>query len=117
MQSQCPGKVDALVIHDPLDEQVGYNAASKQGWTDGRGALALQFFYANDGCTAPAFDPNDTTVGRVDFTCAPGPDGVHPWRVSRWIHNYMVTWQASDPHHWFPPETPGEVWKFIAATP
>jgi poly(3-hydroxybutyrate) depolymerase len=119
-QAACPGKVDALVIHSPLDEQIGWDQPATQtshSWTDGRGAVALGFFLQNDGCTAPPFDPGDTSLGRTDFTCAASADGVHPYRVSRWLHDYQVSWATDTPHHWFPPEAPGEVWKFIAATP
>lgn len=119
-QAQCPGKVDAFVIHSPYDEQIGWNTGATQtshSWTDGRGEVPLGFYYANDGCTAPALDPNDATIGRTDFTCATSGDGVHPYRVTRWLHDYAVPWSTDTPHHWFPPDAPGKIWDFIAATP
>jgi polyhydroxybutyrate depolymerase len=119
-QASCPGKLDAFVIHSPFDEQIGWNTPAMQtphSWADGRGAVPLGFFYANDGCSAPPFDPGDTTIGQTDFTCATSPDGVHPYRVSRWLHDYKVPWATDTPHHWFPPEAPAAIWQFIAATP
>jgi poly(3-hydroxybutyrate) depolymerase len=119
-QPSCPGKVDAFVIHSPLDEQIGWNTGANQtphSWTDGRGAVPLGFFYKNDGCSAPPFDPSDTTIGRTDFTCATSADGAHPYRVSRWLHDYKVPWATDTLHHWFPPEAPATIWDFLAATP
>jgi poly(3-hydroxybutyrate) depolymerase len=119
-QSACPGKVDALVIHNPKDEQIGWAQAATQtshSWSDGRGAVPLRFFHDNDGCTAPPFDPADAALGRVDYTCGPSGDGVHPFRVSRWLHDYAAPWATDTPNHWFPPEAPGQIWAFFAATP
>jgi poly(3-hydroxybutyrate) depolymerase len=114
--SACPGKVDALIIHNPLDEQIGWNAPATYsgGWKDGRGFIPLQQFYSNDGCYAPALSGSDTAIQKTVFTCPA------PYRVTRILHN---SYYAPSPigHHVVPhgpspiPDATYEVWNFFNA--
>ncbi len=107
---QCPGKVDALVIHNPKDEQIGWNTAGI--WTDGRGFLPLQSFYNNAGCTSPALSGNDTTIQKTVFSCPA------PYRVWRILHNSYYA-PSTIPNHTIPhgpspiPDAPTEIWNFF----